>query len=49
MRAAKLLAPLIPANYRAIPAAAVAHALLARVPAAQGVEVLVSGAMQRAG
>ncbi len=49
MRAAKLLAPLIPANYRAISAADVAHALLARVPVAQGVEVLSSGAMQRAG
>jgi uncharacterized protein YbjT (DUF2867 family) len=48
MRAAKLLAPLIPANYRAIPAADVAHALLARVPVAHGVEALSSGAMQRA-
>ncbi|MDB5641983.1 MAG: uncharacterized protein JWN07_1300 [Hyphomicrobiales bacterium] len=49
MRAAGLLAPLIPANYRAIPAKDVAHALLARVPVAHGVEVLPSGAMQQAG
>jgi uncharacterized protein YbjT (DUF2867 family) len=48
MRAAKLLAPLLPADYRAIPAVDVAHALLARVPVTHGVEVLASGAMQRA-
>ncbi len=41
-----LLRPLIPANYRAIAAIDVARALLARVPAAQGLEVLLSGAMR---
>lgn len=41
-----LLRPLIPPNYRAIAAIDVARALLARVPAAQGLEVLLSGAMQ---
>ena len=43
----KLLGPLIPANYRPIPAGSVARALLARVPAAQGRVVLLSGEMQR--
>lgn len=38
---------LIPANYRPISAANVAHALLNRVPTARGIEVLLSGAMQR--
>jgi len=42
----RLLRPLIPANYRAIAAIDVARALLARVPAARGREVLLSGAMQ---
>jgi len=41
-----LIRPLIPANYRAIAAVDVACALLARVPAARGREVLLSGAMQ---
>jgi uncharacterized protein YbjT (DUF2867 family) len=41
-----LLRPLIPSNYRAIAAIDVARALLARVPAAQGREVLLSGRMQ---
>lgn len=41
-----LLRPLIPANYRPIAVADVAHALLKRVPMARGVEVLLSGAMQ---
>lgn len=48
MRAAKLLAPLIPANYRAIAASDVAHALLTRTPVARGVETLASAAMQQA-
>ena len=42
----KLLGPLIPANYRPIAAADVARALLARVPAARGRMVLLSGQMQ---
>jgi uncharacterized protein YbjT (DUF2867 family) len=41
-----LLRPLIPANYRAIAAIDVARALLARVPAARGRVVVLSGAMQ---
>ena len=41
-----LLRPLIPANYRAIAAIDVAGAVLARVRAAQGLEVLCRGAMQ---
>ena len=43
-----ILRRLIPVNYRAIAAADVARALLARVPIAQGREVLMSGAMQGA-
>lgn len=43
---ARVLGPLIPANYRAIEAAKVARALLARVPAARGREVLPSGVLQ---
>lgn len=46
LRVSRLLRPLIPANYRAISASDVAAALLARVPAARGREVLLSGAMQ---
>jgi uncharacterized protein YbjT (DUF2867 family) len=46
MHAGRLLKPFIPANYRPIAAADVARALLARVPLAQGREVLLSGAMQ---
>ncbi|MET0645296.1 MAG: nucleoside-diphosphate sugar epimerase [Pyrinomonadaceae bacterium] len=42
----RLLGPLIPANYRPIAAADVARALLARVPAARGRVVLLSGEMQ---
>jgi uncharacterized protein YbjT (DUF2867 family) len=41
-----LLGPLIPANYRPVAAADVARALLARVPAARGRVVLLSGEMQ---
>jgi uncharacterized protein YbjT (DUF2867 family) len=39
----KLLRPLIPANYKPVAAADVARALLARVPAARGQVVLLSG------
>ena len=38
---------LIPANYKPIEAAAVARALLSAVPQGRGLEVLLSGAMQR--
>ena len=47
MAVGRLLRPLIPANYLPIAAADVAQALLARVPAAQGRVVLLSGDMQR--
>jgi uncharacterized protein YbjT (DUF2867 family) len=46
MAISKLLGQLIPANYRPIAAADVARALLARVPAARGRVVLLSGEMQ---
>ena len=46
--AARLLGPLVPRDYRPIAAAKVARALLARVPRAQGREVLLSGAMNTA-
>jgi uncharacterized protein YbjT (DUF2867 family) len=46
LRLFRILRPLIPANYRAIAAIDVARALLARVPAAHGREVLLSGVMQ---
>lgn len=42
----RFLGPLIPANYRPIAAAEVARALRARVPAARGRVVLLSGEMQ---
>lgn len=42
----RLLGPLIPANYRPIAAAAVARALLSRVPSARGRVLLLSGEMQ---
>jgi uncharacterized protein YbjT (DUF2867 family) len=41
------LGPLVPANYRPIPAAAVADALRAGVPTVQGRQVLLSGALRR--
>jgi uncharacterized protein YbjT (DUF2867 family) len=44
----RVLGPLVPANYRPIPAADVARALLARVPGAKGQELLLSGALQDA-
>lgn len=43
----KLFGFLIPANYRPIEAAAVASALLSAVPSAKGLQVLLSGVMQR--
>jgi uncharacterized protein YbjT (DUF2867 family) len=46
LRVGALLRPFIPSNYRAIAAIDVARALLARVPAAHGREVLLSGGMQ---
>ncbi len=42
----RFLGPLVPANYRPVAAAEVARALLARVPAARGRVVLLSGEMQ---
>jgi uncharacterized protein YbjT (DUF2867 family) len=42
----RILGPLFPKNYRSVPAAAVAKALLTRVPAARGREIVLSGAMQ---
>jgi uncharacterized protein YbjT (DUF2867 family) len=42
----RLLGPLFPANYRSVPADAVARSLLARVPAARGREIVLSGAMR---
>lgn len=49
LRISTWLRPLIPANYRSIHAGDVAAALLRAVPTAQGVAVLLSGAMQRDG
>jgi len=46
LRIGALLRPITPSNYRAITAGDVAGALLARVPAAHGLEVLLSGGMQ---
>jgi uncharacterized protein YbjT (DUF2867 family) len=45
----RVVGPLIPAAWRPIPAERVAAALLAALPAARGVQVLDSGAMQKAG
>lgn len=42
----KVLGFLIPANYKPIDAAAVAHALLTNVPSAKGIRVLLSGDMR---
>ncbi|MFZ5567030.1 MAG: nucleoside-diphosphate sugar epimerase [Pseudomonadota bacterium] len=47
--AARVLGLLIPANYKPIPASAVAQALLAAVPSANARIVLLSGAMRRNG
>lgn len=42
----KALGLLIPANYKPVPAEAVARALLSSVPAATGTKILLSGALQ---
>jgi uncharacterized protein YbjT (DUF2867 family) len=42
----RLLGPLFPANYRSVAAVDVARSLLARVPAARGRAVVLSGAMR---
>ena len=42
----RLLGPLIPRNYRSVAVAAVAKALLKRVPIARGREIVLSGDMQ---
>lgn len=44
--AGRLLGPLLPSNYRPVAAADVARALLARVPAARGRVMLLSGEIQ---
>jgi uncharacterized protein YbjT (DUF2867 family) len=49
MVVSKILGPLIPADYRPISAAKVAHALLARTPASEGQVVMLSSELQRAG
>lgn len=43
----KVLGALVPADYRPIPASRVAAALRAEVPRARGLQVLLSGALQR--
>lgn len=43
----KILGPILPANYRPIPATQVARTLLARTPTAKGKVVVLSGEMQR--
>lgn len=43
----RVLAPVIPKNYRAVAPVDVARALLRRVPLARGREIILSGAMQR--
>jgi uncharacterized protein YbjT (DUF2867 family) len=47
MALSALLGPLMPKNYRSVAATDVARALLIRVPAARGHELVPSGAMQR--
>jgi uncharacterized protein YbjT (DUF2867 family) len=42
----RLLGPFVPANYRPVAAADVARAILARVPAARGRDVLLSGSLK---
>lgn len=46
MRLSRILAPLIPDNYKSIAAADVAHALLTHVPRDTGKQVLLSGSMR---
>jgi uncharacterized protein YbjT (DUF2867 family) len=47
LNVSRILAPLIPDNYKSIAAADVARALLAAVPVSTGKHVLLSGAMRR--
>jgi uncharacterized protein YbjT (DUF2867 family) len=47
MNVSRMLAPLIPDNYKSIDAAAVARALLDAVPRASGKHILLSGAMRK--
>lgn len=49
MPIAKLLAPILPGKYRPVHARAVAQALVRTVPVAEGVQVLASDALARAG
>jgi uncharacterized protein YbjT (DUF2867 family) len=48
LNVSRLLAPLIPDNYKSIDAADVARALLATVPVRRGKQVLMSGNMRKA-
>jgi uncharacterized protein YbjT (DUF2867 family) len=48
-RVSRLLAPLIPDNFKSIDAKLVARALMAAVPRLHGRHVLLSGAMRKAG
>jgi uncharacterized protein YbjT (DUF2867 family) len=48
MKVSRVLAPLIPDNYKSIPAASVAKALLQAVPRATGTRVLLSGELRKA-
>jgi len=47
LRVSRLLAPLIPANYASVDVRSVANALLAKVPAAKGRHVLLSGELHK--
>ena len=48
MNVSRLLAPLIPDNYKSIDAAAVSRALLAAVPASTGQRIMLSSELRRA-
>lgn len=47
MNISRVLAPLIPDNYKSIPASSVARALLAQVPKARGKLVMLSSQLRR--
>ncbi|MEO5670917.1 MAG: epimerase, partial [Ramlibacter sp.] len=49
MNISRVLAPLIPDNYKSIPASSVARALLAAVPTSTGKRVMLSSELRRAG
>ncbi|MES3001422.1 MAG: NAD(P)H-binding protein [Pseudomonadota bacterium] len=49
MNISRVLAPLIPDNYKSIPAKSVANALLKAVPVAKGKRVMLSSELRRAG